>query len=496
MQPSLEEFRQLSAKEVLVPVWEKYLVDRDTPISIYEKVGGGAYSYLLESVEGGEQVARYSFIGLDPFLVFSAKDGSITLDYGHRREVMRGNPFSYLKQLMQQYRVGFYPQLPRFWGGAVGFFGYDMVRYLERLPEATADDLGWPDCCLVFTRVVLVYDHVTRQLRIIYLARGGDNATVAYQEAASVISGLGEKIASPGSRDAFRLGREQPLAFAANISAGEFQEMVHKARDYIEAGDLLQVVLSQRLEVPFPGRPLDAYRALRSLNPSPYMYYLDMKDYHIIGSSPEMLVRVEDGRIQTRPIAGTRRRGETPAEDEELARELVADPKERAEHLMLVDLGRNDVGRVSRYGTVRVSRFMELERYSHVMHLVSEVEGDLLPGYSSLDALAACFPAGTVSGAPKVRAMEVIEELELHRRGPYAGAVGYLGFGGNLDTCITIRTILLRQGRAYVQAGAGIVADSRPEQEYMETLNKARALLSALSMAAGPEGVEAHAVGD
>lgn len=496
MRPSLEEFRQLSAQDGLVPVWEEYLVDRDTPISIYEKVGGGAYSYLLESVEGGEQVARYSFIGLDPFLVFSARDGYITLDYPDRREVIRGNPFAYLKELMQQYRGGCCPQLPRFWGGAVGFFGYDMVRYLEKIPEASSDDQGWPDCCLVFTRVVLVYDHVTRQLRIVYLARGGDNPAGAYEEAAGVIAGLGEKVAAGGSRDSFRLGRERPLTFTANVAAGEFQDMVRKAKDYIQAGDLLQVVLSQRLQVPFPARPLDAYRALRSLNPSPYMYYLDMKDYHIIGSSPEMLVRVEGGRIQTRPIAGTRQRGETQSEDEALARELLADPKERAEHLMLVDLGRNDVGRVSRYGTVRVSRFMELERYSHVMHLVSEVEGELLPGYSSLDALAACFPAGTVSGAPKVRAMEVIEELEPHRRGPYAGAVGYLGFGGNLDTCITIRTILLRQGRALVQAGAGIVADSQPEQEYMETLNKARALLSALSTAAGAEGMAAYAVND
>lgn len=496
MQPSREEFRQLSARDSLIPVWEEYLVDMDTPISIYEKVGGGAYSYLLESVEGGEQVARYSFIGLDPFLVFSARDGVITLDYGDRKETVYSDPLVCLKQLIQQYRVGRYPQLPRFWGGAVGYFGYDTVRYLERIPVAATDDLGWPDCCLVFTRVVLAYDHVTRRLRLIYLAQGGEAAAAAYQEAADVITALGEKIAAPRRRDAFRLGQERPSAFTANLAAGEFQEMVRKAKEYIEAGDLLQVVLSQRLEVPFRARPLDAYRALRSLNPSPYMFYLDMKDYHIIGSSPEMLVRVEDGRIQTRPIAGTRWRGATPAEDEELARELAADPKERAEHLMLVDLGRNDVGRVSRYGTVRVSRFMELERYSHVMHLVSEVEGHLRPEYTSLDALAACFPAGTVSGAPKVRAMEVIEELEPHRRGPYAGAVGYLGFGGSLDTCITIRTILLRQGRAFVQTGAGIVADSRPEQEYMETLNKARALLSALSMATGPEELKANAVND
>lgn len=451
-------------------------------MSLYARLGQHAYTYLLESVAGGEQVARYSFIGLYPYMVLTSKDGHITLDYFTHREHLDGNPLEVLRRLVQGYRVAPAPELPRFWGGAVGFFSYDVVRHLEHLPVLAEDDLGWPDCCFIFSRLVLVYDHVRHLLRLIYLADPAGGARNAYRRAEDIIRGVRAALARPAQLPSLAL---HPAAagvpWTSNMGPERFAAMVRQAKEYIAAGDVLQVVLSQRLEAPFAGRPLDAYRALRSLNPSPYMYYLNLDGYQVIGASPEMLVRVEDGIVETRPIAGTRPRGATAEEENRLEEELRTDAKERAEHLMLVDLGRNDIGRVSRYGTVHVPQLMEVEKYSHVMHLVSRARGKLDPGKDALAALAACFPAGTVSGAPKVRAMEIIEELEPHRRGPYAGAVGYLGFGGNLDTCITIRTILLRGGRAYIQAGAGIVADSEPEREYQETLNKARALLEALA---------------
>lgn len=457
-------------------------MDLETPISLYTRLAGRPYTYLLESVIGGEQVARYSFIGLDPYLVFTSKDGRITLDYLTHQQNLVGNPLETLWQVVRGHRALSHPELPRFWGGAVGFFSYDVVRHVEKLPALATDDLAWPDCSFIFSRLILVYDHVREHLQIIYLAEVGADAAGAYRRAVERIREVQAEISRPARRPSLTLAAAaEPVSFASNMDAGRFTGIVRAAKEYIAAGDILQVVLSQRLEVPFTGWPLDVYRALRSLNPSPYMYYLDMDGYQIVGASPEMLVRVEGDRVETRPIAGTRPRGSNAAEEKCLEEELRTDAKERAEHLMLIDLGRNDIGRVSRYGTVRVPQLMEVEKYSHVMHLVSRVEGRLAPGKNALDALAACFPAGTVSGAPKVRAMQIIEELEPHRRGPYAGAVGYLGFGGNLDTCITIRTILLTHNQAYIQAGAGIVADSDPAGEYQETLNKARALLVALA---------------
>ena len=392
------------------------------------------------------------------------------------------------------------PDEPRFFGGAVGYFGYDLVRHFERIPETTIDDLGLPDCFFILTRVVLIYDHVRHTLKIVALAPKNGDPAAAYSEALhdhrpgkAAIDGRASGPQPPARLRPAAMPRAAAAHFPKLLPTvgvpvlqrhqGEFMGSVRRAKEYIEAGDIFQVVLSQRLQIQLGADPFDVYRRLRSLNPSPYMYYLHFGDIQIVGSSPEMLVRVERGTVETRPIAGTCRRGGSQAEDDALARELRADPKECAEHLMLVDLGRNDLGRVCEYGSVKVTRLMEIERYSHVMHLVSVVQGGLAAGRDAYDALASCFPAGTLSGAPKIRAMEIIEELEPTRRGPYGGAIGYLSFNGNLDTCITIRTIVIKEGTAYVQAGAGIVADSDPEREYEESLRKAEALLQAISEA-------------
>jgi anthranilate synthase component 1 len=418
--------------------------------------------------------------------------------------------------MMADLRVGPVPDEPRFFGGAVGYFGYDLVRHYERLPETTVDDLELPDCFFILTRVVLIFDHVRHTLKIVALIPKNGDPAAAYSEAMAVIERVKRRIvlaqpfdqtsgaaapdqrprragvpdfspSPPGGVAANQPGSELPAgnpAFGSpvsNVTKEEFMGSVRRAKEYIEAGDIIQVVLSQRFQQEIGADPLDVYRRLRSLNPSPYMYYLHFGSIRIVGSSPEMLVRVEQGSVETRPIAGTSRRGASQAEDDALARSLRADPKECAEHLMLVDLGRNDLGRVCEYGSVKVPRLMEIERYSHVMHLVSVVQGKLTAGCDAYDALASCFPAGTLSGAPKIRAMEIIEELEPARRGPYGGAIGYLSFNGSLDACITIRTIVIKGGLAYIQAGAGIVADSDPEQEYEESWRKAGALLQAIS---------------
>jgi anthranilate synthase component 1 len=513
----------------ITPVWEELLVDLETPISIFMKAAAGDYTYLLESVEGGEQLARYSFMGFDPLVVFQARGTTITIETGGRTTVEDGVPLKRLWEMMADLRVGPVPDEPRFFGGAVGYFGYDLVRHYERLPETTADDLELPDCFFILTRVVLIYDHVRHTLKIVALVPKNGDPAAAYSEALAVIERVKRRIAlahpldpasgaavpdqgprraprPEGTRGASRArvpdsslsllgevaanqpGGEMPARNPAsgspvsNVTKEEFMGSVRRAKEYIEAGDIIQVVLSQRFQQEIGADPLDVYRRLRSLNPSPYMYYLHFGSVRIVGSSPEMLVRVEQGTVETRPIAGTRRRGGSQAEDGALARELRADPKECAEHLMLVDLGRNDLGRVCEYGSVKVSRLMEIERYSHVMHLASVVRGKLNAGRDAYDALASCFPAGTLSGAPKIRAMEIIEELEPARRGPYGGAIGYLSFNGNLDACITIRTIVIKGGTAYIQAGAGIVADSDPEQEYEESLRKAEVLLQALRL--------------
>ncbi|MEW6448120.1 MAG: anthranilate synthase component I [Bacillota bacterium] len=483
IQPTLDEYLRLSGEYGVVPVYQEVIADLETPIAAFKKIGSFPV-YLLESVAGGEFLGRYSFIGFDPFLIFCAKGNSVSLSGEEGARSFIGSPLKYLEGIFADLRGPRLEGLPRFYGGGVGYFGYDFVRNLERLPLNTIDDIGAYDCHLIFTRVVLIFDHVRRRLTVVVNTRPANDPRSAYCEAVERIKSVLAILKKPAVLDwDIPLSGSDP-ALTANMQKEDFLSAVRRAKEYIRAGDILQVVLSQRFSRPFDGEPFEVYRRLRVINPSPYLFYLDFGDPVVIGSSPEMLIRVEDGLIRTRPIAGTRPRGRDAAEDEALALELLNDPKERAEHIMLVDLGRNDLGRVSVPGTVRVSEFMAVEKYSHVIHIVSEVQGLLSPGYSALGALEASFPAGTVSGAPKVRAMEIIEELEPTRRGIYAGAVGYYSFTGNLDTCITIRTIVVTNGSAYVQAGAGIVADSDPEREYVETINKAQALLTTLQGAA------------
>jgi len=491
--PSLREYLELSKRFNLIPVSGEYLADTQTPITVFWQVSGGRPGFLLESAEGGEKTARYSFLGVDPFLVYThrGKTGRVLERGGAVREVA-GNPLAVLKSLVSSFRA---PELdlPRFFGGAAGYFGYDLVRWLEKLPSKSKDDLDLNDCSFLFCGTVLIFDHVRHTLRVVVNSFPGDSPAAAHTGAIKKIEAILDVLNGPEQRNLPALngganGRpERPrdpvfVPEGSNFPREGFLDAVKKAKEYIRRGDLLQVVLSQRFARPFAGDPFSVYRRLRAVNPSPYLYFLNFGELTVAGSSPEMLVRVEKENVETRPIAGTRPRGGTPPEDERLARELRNDPKERAEHVMLVDLGRNDLGRFCAPGSVEVPQFMAVEKYSHVMHLVSSVRGRLAPGKTAFDAFAACFPAGTVSGAPKVRAMEIIEELEPVRRGPYAGAVGYVGFNGNLDTAITIRTVLFFRGNAYVQAGAGIVADSDPAKEYAETVKKAQALLETLDL--------------
>ncbi|OFW17469.1 MAG: anthranilate synthase component I [Acidobacteria bacterium RIFCSPLOWO2_02_FULL_67_21] len=480
---SFEEFRDLAQRGTFVPVCKEIVADLQTPVSAFMRIAEHAqYSFLLESVEGGEQVGRYSFLGKDPFLILRSRGGMTILDRaGSTSESDR--PFiEALRELMAGFHAPFVPGLPRFTGGAVGYLGYDAAAWFEPVtlqPPAGADD----EAGFMLFDTVLAFDHVRHRILIIANARitGEDDLESLYQFARARIELVERELERTLSKPSLADG--PPVEMTSNVTRDEFERMVRTAKEYIAAGDIYQVVLSQRFETPFETDPFLVYRALRHVNPSPYMYFLRMGERCIVGSSPEMLVRVEGDRIETHPIAGTRPRGRTDEEDARLADELKRSEKERAEHVMLVDLGRNDVGRVSRYGTVKVPTYMALERYSHVMHLVSIVEGRLSEDRDRLDALVACFPAGTVSGAPKVRAMEIIAELERRRRGVYAGAVGYLDFAGNLDFCITIRTVVIEGGRAWVQAGAGIVADSNPAAEYEETRDKARAVIQALELA-------------
>ena len=480
---SFDEFKDLAQRGTFVPVYKEIVADMLTPVSAFLKIAEHSdYAFLLESVEGGEQVARYSFLGKDPFLILRARGGKTIIDRaGERSE--SDQPFvATLRELMAGFHAPFVSGLPRFTGGAVGYLGYDAAAWFEPVelqpPDEDADEAGF----MLFD-TVLAFDHVRHRILIIANARiTGDEALESlYQFACARIEFVERELERALSKSASRAGAG--LEVTSNVSRDEFERMVRTAKEYIAAGDVYQVVLSQRFETRLGADPFTVYRALRHVNPSPYMYFIRMGDRSIVGSSPEMLVRVEGRRVETHPIAGTRPRGRNEEEDQRLAEELKRNEKERAEHVMLVDLGRNDVGRVSTYGTVKVPTYMSLERYSHVMHLVSIVEGKLADDYDRLDALVACFPAGTVSGAPKVRAMEIISELENRRRGVYAGAVGYLDFAGNLDFCITIRTVLIEHGHAYVQAGAGIVADSNPAAEYEETRDKARAVIRALEMA-------------
>lgn len=498
--PELGEFRKLAEKHNLVPVYREIVADVDTPVSAFLKLGDTDTAFLLESVEGGERLGRYSFLGSDPYLVIYFKDGVLaTYALGSLKMLRVGDPLEALKGILDGYEAATVPGLPAFYGGAVGYLSYGASRYFERLPTQATDDLGLPDMMFMLTDIVLVFDHVEHKIKVVANAHvGGTGVEEAYEKACERIDALIDKLlAAPPS---VPLGQttvtspglpthlEQAAAsdgLSSTMSREDFIAKVDRAKEYIRAGDIFQVVVSQRFSMPVESDPFDVYRVLRSINPSPYMYFLKDRDVHLIGSSPEPLVKVANGQAVTRPIAGTRPRGRTGEEDAGLEHELLADEKERAEHIMLVDLGRNDLGRVCRPGTVEVDDLMFVEKYSHVMHIVSNVVGELADGKTAFDVLKSVFPAGTVSGAPKIRAMEIIDELEPTQRGPYAGAVGYISYGGSLDSCITIRTIVVKKGRAYVQAGAGIVADSVPETEYVETFNKAKALLSAVETADG-----------
>jgi anthranilate synthase component 1 len=484
--PDLEKVRQLSSEYNIIPVSFEAYADLDTPISIFMRLEEHSHCFLLESVEGGEKWGRYSFIGKNPFIIVKGSGGQTELIYRDgRSESVGSNPFAVLKELMSKYKGAPMKDLPRFNGGAVGFFGYDTARYFEKLPNVPEDDIGIPELHFMFADEIIAFDHFKHKLHIIVNLHVEGSIERQYN---TVISRIREiyrdlRTASQTMTDAVIPKSQsgiQPLEVTSNISRDRFCENVLKAKEYITNGDIFQVVLSQRLCVKTACSPFNVYRALRTINPGPYMYYLKFDGYTLTGSSPEMLVRVDGKRVETCPIAGTRKRGATPEQDEALEKELLADEKERAEHIMLVDLGRNDIGKVSRFGTVKVDSLMHIERFSHVMHIVSHVSGELRDGVTAFDALSSVLPAGTLSGAPKIRAMEIIDELESVKRCQYGGAVGYLSFDGNLDSCITIRTIVFKDGYAYIQAGGGIVADSVPELEFDESMNKARALLKAI----------------
>ena len=492
VRPSFEEFRSLAREGGLVPVWQEFLFDSETAVTAYAKLARPPFGFLLESVVGGEQWARWSFLGSRPRSAWRCRGAAVETwdpEEGWRAEPAE-DPLDDLDARLRSRRPVEVPGLPRFWGGAVGFFSYDVVRRIEDIPDGNPDELGVPDGVFLFTDVVLAVDNLRGRAMAIATAEvepglGEAALRERYDEAAERARQLVLELRAAPPVSALDLlpEPESDPPFTSSTTRVAFEAGVRRVQEYIAAGDAFQVVLSQRLGMELRGSAFDLYRALRSVNPSPYLFFLEMDGTTLVGASPEVLVRLEDGVVTVRPIAGTRVRGATPAEDRALAEELQADEKELAEHRMLVDLGRNDVGRVARYGTVRIPDLMVVERYSHVMHLVSQVEGDLADGRTAMDVFRASFPAGTVSGAPKIRAMEIIDELEPVRRGPYAGAVGHFSWGGDrMDTAIAIRTVVVAGGRAWVQAGAGIVADSVPSAEYDETLNKARALLRAASM--------------
>lgn len=501
--PDFEAFRRLADGVQFVPVYRQLASDTLTPVTGFQRIDSGQCACLFESVVGGEKVGRYSFLAGDPFLLIAARGRQITVThFGHhvssesaaepdRTTVERfesPDPLAELKRQVNRWRAATLPELPPFCGGAVGYAGYDTVRYSEHLPDAPTDDRGLDDLAFAFFDHMVIFDNVRKMMLVVAMARVGQDARdleVEYADASGRVDRLVERLMMPEARSRptdIELRGNPSLGYESNFGQADFEAAVEKCQEYIRAGDIFQVVISQRLRTPMESPPFELYRTLRVVNPSPFMFYLRLPRATLVGSSPEILVRVVEGRVTVRPLAGTRPRGVTEAEDRRLAEELLADPKERAEHVMLVDLGRNDVGRVARYGSVQVSDVMTIERYSHVMHITSNVTGELAAGRDAFDALRACLPAGTVSGAPKVRAMQIIDELEPHRRGPYAGAVGYIDFCGNMDTCIALRTVVVQDRQAYLQVGAGIVADSVPSQEYQETLNKARGLLKAIEL--------------
>jgi anthranilate synthase component 1 len=493
MLPDFETFCRLAPQANLVPVYRRLVDDTLTPVTAFHKLDRGEAACLFESVIGGERVGRFSFLTAEPYLQLSAYDRQVTVVTRRAGEpqverYQAADPLAELQRRMQGIRTATLPELPPFCGGAVGYAGYDTVRYTERLPHPPPDDRLLPDMAFGLYDSMVVFDHIHKTLFVIALARtDGTHPTLraAYDEAAQRVDELVDRLAVPitdmAPSDIDTTGQLR-LSWTSNFPRPQFEAAVQRCLEYIRAGDIFQVVLSQRLQVPLRVPPFEVYRTLRVVNPSPFMFYLRQGDLTLVGSSPEIMVRVVGDRVTTRPLAGTRPRGATPDEDRRLAEELLADPKERAEHVMLVDLGRNDVGRVARYGSVTLEDVMTIERYSHVMHIASTVHGRLREDQTAFDALRACLPAGTLSGAPKVRAMEIIDELEPHRRGPYAGAVGYIDFSGNMDTCIALRTMVIKDGTVYIQAGAGIVADSIPANEYQETLNKALGLLKAVEI--------------
>jgi anthranilate synthase component 1 len=486
--PDLQTFRRLARDHQLIPVYRRLVSDTLTPVTAFHKIDSGGSACLFESVIGGEKVGRYSFLAADPFLRLSARGSTVTISDGpDSRQYTASDPLEELRRLLSKPKAAHLPDLPPFAGGAVGYAGYDVVRYTEHLPDAPPDDRKLPDLSFAFYDRMIAFDNVKKTMDVVVTARidGDSDVEEAYRKATRRVDATIQQLsASEVDLECTDIDVDgaPSIPFESNFRQEDFEAAVRKCVEYIEAGDIFQVVISQRLKLEIQSDPFEVYRTLRVVNPSPFMFFLRTPEVTLVGSSPEVMCRVVDGKVTVRPLAGTRRRGQTEEEDRRLAEELLADPKERAEHVMLVDLGRNDVGRVAKYGTVELSDVMVIERYSHVMHITSNVEGELEEDMDAFDALKACLPAGTVSGAPKVRAMEIIDELEPHRRGPYAGAVGYLDYHGNMDTCIALRTIVVQADAAYIQAGAGIVADSKPESEYQETLNKALGLQKAIEI--------------
>lgn len=486
--PELKKFKELCRKSKLVPVCLEMEGDMETPITLFKRLGTEENCFLLESVEGGEKWARYSFIGREPFMTIKSYGDKVILDRGNEVIVRKGKPLEIIKAVIEEYKIAKIDNLPDFIGGAVGYIGYDVIRDYEKLKNVNPDELKMPEIHLLLTKEIIAYDHLRQKVMIIVNIPVSGDAEDMYSRGIERLNAIRQELlekqyvpeekASEGQESFTR-------EYSSNESKKGFMQKVIKAKEYIRNGDIFQVVLSRRMKVTTRVSPFTAYRMLRGINPSPYLFYINFGEYHLVGSSPELLVKVKDDIVETCPIAGTRPRGRTVGEDEKLAQELLQDEKELAEHLMLVDLGRNDIGKVSKFGTVKVSKFQYIQKFSHVMHIVTNVEGVIKDEYDMFDALISCLPAGTVSGAPKVRAMEIIDELENTKRGVYAGAVGYLGFNGNMDTCIAIRTIVIKGQDAYIQAGAGIVADSDPENEYEEVGRKAKALMDTMNKAEG-----------
>jgi len=486
--PDFEAFKKCAGQGNLIPVYREILADIDTPVSALMRLSTKSHVFLLESVEGGEKWGRYTFLGADPRILFTVRGENVLIKMNGTVHCEKhcGEPMKFLKKLLNTYRPVTVEGLPRFYGGAVGFLGYDMVRHFEKLESQPEDDLKTDDAVFLITDTLIVFDNIKHTIKVISCAaiEGAHELRTIYNETINKIDGVIGLLRAPVETEE-RYGKvecESPLK--SNMSPEAFKSIVRKAKDYILAGDIIQVVLSQRFHTENGIDPVDLYRALRYVNPSPYLFYLKLDEMSLIGSSPEVMVRLEEGIAELRPIAGTRRRGKNEQEDRHLADELLEDPKERAEHVMLVDLGRNDLGRIAKIGSVQVNQLMCVERYSHVMHLVTNIQALLAEGKDCYDVLAATFPAGTLSGAPKVRAMEIIDELEPTRRGPYGGAVGYFSYSGNMDLCITIRTILVKEGKSYIQVGAGIVADSDPDNEYQETVSKGEGMMQAIRLAA------------